>query len=155
MIEVVKRLLHQSMDDIILCGIVDLKEKPADFVPLMDRVYLIADGSLFELQRDDIRLTVRNAASVHMRNDLEDGHLPCSSSIGKYVFTDPWADNYIVRVVIYGSEGDSCEAIEIVLRSGQTLFFDPSFIDGINFGGIDQKAVWLANSRTHDAVTFE
>lgn len=35
------------------------------------------------------------------------------------------------------------------------LFFDPTFIDGINFGGQEQKAIWLSNSELVDSIVIE
>lgn len=59
------------------------------------------------------------------------------------------------RFVLYGVEGETFSAIELILKSGQMLFFDPLFIDGINFGGAEQKAIWLTNSENHQSIVIE
>lgn len=146
-----KQLLHKtlgrSLGDIILSGVVDLDCIPADFVPLLDRVYLKIGDQLVELSRDELTLELNVALVDEVRVDcvMEDTHRLCRSSIGKYVLADPLADNRIAFITIYAGQNDAIKAIEFRLVSGQMLFFDPSFMDGINFGGIEQKAVWLNN----------
>lgn len=158
MFHLLKSCLGKSLDDILVYGVVDTNDEPADFIPLMDYIFIIVDGTRVRLGRDEatIRLSVSITDEAALYCELEDGHLPCRSSIGRYVLADPnSAHNQIERLVLYGIAGETFTALEIQLISGQMLFFDPLFIDGINFGGPEQKAIWLANAEQVDPTIIE
>jgi len=157
MTELLQALVDQTLDDVILYGVVDTNDLPADFIPILDRIYLVVGGSLVEIVRDEssVRLTAGTVTNFRVVRELENGMSACRSSIGKYVFADPYADNRIAKIIVYPDKDGAYRAIEIALRSGQTIFFDPSFIDGIKFGGVEQKAVWLANWESHETITIE
>lgn len=154
--QLLQEIVGQSLGDIILSGVVDLDCIPADFIPLMDRVYLEIGEQLVELSRDERTLQLDIAVVDEVRLDckMEDTQRFCRSSIGKYVLTDPLADNRIAFISIYAGQNDSVKAIEFNLVSGQMLFFDPSFVDGVNFGGVEQKATWLDNSEEYHVIVF-
>ncbi|MEL6894683.1 MAG: hypothetical protein AAFP90_01085 [Planctomycetota bacterium] len=86
--------------------------------------------------------------------ELESGQRVCRSSIGKYTFTNPNADNRVQQFVLHGLNDDSVAALEMVLESGQVLFFDPTFFDGINFGGVEQREIWRENSSSQEITTI-
>ena len=153
--QLLENLLGQSLRDIILSGVVDLNSVPADFIPLLDRVYLEVGQQLVELSRDEqtLQLDISFVDEDHLDCEMEDTQRFCRSSIGRYVLTDPLADNRIAFINMYAGPNDSVEALEFNLVSGQMLFFDPSFVDGVNFGGVEQKATWLDNSAENN-VTF-
>lgn len=156
MLNLIKSCIGKSLKDVIVYGIVDINEDLADFIPVLDYVFIIVDETCVRLWRDEA--TVRLSASVTDEAPLsfepEEGHLPCRSSIGGYVLADSnSAYNQIKQLVLYGAAGETFAALEIQLMSGQMLFFDPSFIDGINFGGQEQKVIWLANTE-HVAPTI-
>ena len=149
MLDLLKSYVGKSLDDFLVHGIVDTNSIPADFIPLLDYVVIIIDGASVRLWRDEatIRLSVSVTDQAPRLCELEDGHLPCHSSIGCYVLADPNSNqNQIKQFVLYGVAGETFAALEVQLMSGQMLFFDPSFIDGINFGGQGQKEIWLANT---------
>lgn len=152
-----KQLTGQTLQDIVLCGVVDLDCDPADFIPLLDRVYLEIGDRLVEIRRDDrtLRINVGYVESVHLECELENTQRLCRSSIGRYALTDPLADNRLVKIIAYLDESESIQAFEIGLQSGQMIFFDPAFVDGINFGGSEQKATWLANSHVYRVISVE
>lgn len=152
--QLLQNLLGRSLRDIILGGVVDLDCIPADFIPFLERVYLEVEEQLLEMSRDErtLHMTIAFVDGIHVDCELEETMRLCRSSIGKYVLTDPLADNRIEFINIYAGQNDSVMAVEFNLKSGQMLFFDPSFIDGINFGGIEQKATWLNNSGEHHVI---
>ncbi len=39
-----------------------------------------------------------------------------------------------------------CDALQMTLKNGQILFFDPTFVSGINVGGIEQYEFWRTNN---------
>lgn len=41
----------------------------------------------------------------------------------------------------------TCDSILIKLTNEQVLFFDPTFISGINIGGIEQYEFWRIQKR--------
>jgi hypothetical protein len=159
MTEILQKLVGQPLNDLILYGVVDTNDEPADFIPFLDRIFLDVGGSLVEITEDTVTagLTVCMVANVRytFESELEEGHLPCRSSIGKYVLVNPHADNRIVKIVGHGVMDGAYQALEFALQSGQILFFDPLFWDGINFGGIEQKSLWLANAESHESITIE
>ena len=123
----------------------------------LERVYLAIGDSIIEISCDKktVRLSAIVVAEVATRpSEPESGLLPCVSSIGTYLLTNPYADNRIARIVVYDEENGSFGALEIILECGQILFFDPMFFDGINFGGIEQKEIWLANVASYDSNTI-
>ena len=158
MIDLLKTCLGKSLDDVSIHGIVDTNDKPADFLPLMDYIFITIGGASVRLLRHEVslRLSVSITDEAPVFCEFEEGHLPCRSRIGSYVLADPNSDqNQIKRFVLYGVASDSFAAFEIQLESGQMLFFDPTFIDGINFGGQEQKAIWLSNSELVDSIVIE
>lgn len=149
-------LVGKVLEDIILRGVVDLDDDPAEFVPLMDRIYLLIGDSLLSLwaQESDNNLAFEFVEAIQSSSDLEETQVGCRSSVGKYTLLNPLADNRISEITLYQSTPEHYSAIELTLFSGQVLFFDPSFFDGINFGGPDQKALWQANAPQCDAITI-
>ena len=126
MTELLTRLLGQSLQDVILGGVVDLDCDPADFVPLLGCVYLDIAGHLIQLSRDErtIQLNVSCVDAVHLDCELEDTQRICRSSVGRYILTDPLADNRIARINLYTNKNDGVIAIEFILASCQVLFFE-------------------------------
>jgi len=151
-------LCGQLIKDIVLRGVVDTDDEPVVFLPKYDRVYLVLENFTIEMADDDSEGKVRIRASIVNEVcavvNLDEGQLPCQCSIGSIAFANPLAENRIKRVVAYNPDGNAYRAIEIVLTSDQILFFDPMFFNGINLGGVEQKAVWLANEEQHVAVIF-
>ena len=156
MTKILQSLIGQTVEDVVLCGIVDTDDDPADFTPILDRIYLLIGESTMQIERDEasVRLSVRLVANIETPTELDDGQAGCRSSVGKYVFVNPLADNRISNIIVYDDDNGMYRALEILLESGQLIFFDPSFFDGINFGGADQKAIWLDNTATYDAITI-
>lgn len=158
MLDLLKSFLGKSLEDVLVYGVVDTNDEPADFIPFLDYVFIVIDGVSIRLWRDEgtVRLSASITDEAPLSCELEDGHLPCRSSIGRYVLADPKsAHNQIERLALYGIAGETFAALEIQLMSGQMLFFDPWFIDGINFGGQEQKAIWLANTEQVDTTIIE
>lgn len=149
-------LLGQSLRDIVLAGVVDLDCAPADFIPFLESVYVEVGEQLVELSRDERTLHLKVAVVDAMRLDweLEDTQRFCRSSIGKYVLTDPLADNRIAQISLYAGKDEAVMAIELALVSRQIVFFDPTFVDGFNFGGIEQKTTWLNNSENYHVIVL-
>lgn len=154
---ILQKLIGQDVYDVQLYGVVDTDEEPVEFLPVLDAIYLLLGDVTLRLRRDDItaRLLVEESNEPFIPFELESGHKICRSSIGKFVLNNPNADNRVRRFVLHNQSGESLGALEVVLNSGQVLFFDPSFFDGINFGGIEQKAIWEENAKKAVATTIQ
>lgn len=155
--DLLRTLLGQPLSDVVLCGIVDLGEDPADFVPLLERVYLEVGGQLVELSREkySVHLNVAIVSAIYVDCELEETYRVCRSSVGAYVLTNRFADNRITSIDLYVDRDDRLLTMELRLICGQTLFFDPSFIDGINFGEADQRHCWLENAVAYELITLD
>jgi len=137
MTKTLETLLGIEIKDVVLQGVLDTDEHVPEFIPCLDRVYLILDHVTVEISRDreTVRLSVRDVPELPIVVPPEEGWIACRSSVGNYVLVDPLADTRISEIIAYGCEGHAYQALEFRFISGQLLFFDPSFFDGINLGG--------------------
>lgn len=156
MVDVLKIILGNALEDIVLTGFVDTQESPIEFVPLLNQVNLVIGTAFVKIQReDDCSLTISIVQELSVPRVDDEGFSPCRSSIGKYVLTDPHSDNRIATILEYlEPRTERMLAIEFVTESGQSLFFDPLYHDGINFGGAEQKATWQRNSKEYLTRTW-
>lgn len=157
MITILPKLIGKDVYDVMIYGVVDTEEEPVEFLPVLSTVFLTVGELTVRLLRDETtaRLVVSESDEAVLPFELESGHRICQSSIRKFVLNNPNADNRIQRIVVHNGSEDSVGALEIVLQSGQTLFFDPTFFDGINFGGVEQKAIWQENANTDEVQTIQ
>ncbi len=153
---ILESLIGQDAYDVVIFGIVDNDEEPAEFLPVLDAVFLLIGDVTVRLLRDDAtaRLRISQSTDAVIPFELETGQRVCRSSIGKFTFANPNADNRVQQFVLHGANDDSAAALEMVLQSGQILFFDPTFFDGINFGGVEQREIWRENSSSQEATTI-
>ena len=144
MIDILKSLVGLKLEDIVLAGYFD-PDEPAEFAPMLSRVYLIIGERMLQLALDEtttIALLIRFVETIEVTIEMEEELTWCRSSMGDLLLKAPQAENVISKIIVYfDNEGDreKFRALEFVLSSGQLLFFDPLFIDGINFGGQEQK----------------
>ena len=79
--------------------------------------------------------------------EIEEDMIFAKNSVAELILIDTMVDNRIESLECYNmelrDEGFECDSFFIKLFSGQELFFDPTYIFGINIGGKKQKESWL------------
>lgn len=156
MIDILQSLVGLKLEDIVLAGYFD-PDDPAEFAPMLSRVYLIIGERMVQLTLDDTTTTsllIRFVETIEVTIQMEEDLTWCRSSMGDFLLTNPRFENVISKIIVYfDNDGDNekYRAIEFVLNSGQLIFFDPQFLDGINFGGQDQKDYCLNNIENYTA----
>ena len=110
----------------------------------------------FESIEQYSKLKIKYVNTLSYKFEDEDMYL-ANSSISKLVLTNVLADILVKSIGIYGSEQIDneliCDAVSFHLNTGQELFIDPGFTDGIGIGGEHQRDVWFKNYPNTDSYT--
>lgn len=144
------KIKQEKIIDILVCGLVDIENGIAEFIPMTDDIYFEFETKIikFESVEQYSKLKIKYVNTLTYRFEDEDMYL-ANSSISKVVLTNILADILINSVEIYGGEQIDneliCYGASFHLSTGQELFIDPGFSDGIGIGGEHQKNVWFNN----------
>lgn len=149
---------QENISDILLCGVVDIEDGIAEFIPIMEYMYFKFDTKIikFESVEQYSKLKIEYVNKLTYKFEDEDMY-PANSSIGEIVLTDTMAKNTVRLVEIYGGEQIDneliCYAVSFHLYSEQEIFIDPSFHYGIGIGGEHQKNAWFNNYPNSESYT--
>ena len=144
-------LCDGRLEDFLLQGFTDEEKGGLRFYPMLGALFLKVDGRLIRMQSTEQYSVVElsEVEAVAPTFEVDPGTRFCISSADQLLLLDPMADNRIECVEVYGrrnaGEVEQMDAIGLRLYSGQYLFFDPSFLFGMNVGGERQRECWLRN----------
>ena len=143
----------KPIEDINLSGFVYLENGIYEFTPMLRFVYVRFGDEYLEFESIDqySRLKISAVPAVRYNFELVEDFFPAVSSISDLVLVNPMSNKNIVSsIMIYNlKETESeiiCHSILIKLNNEQILFFDPTFLSGINIGGIEQYEFWRFNN---------
>ena len=152
------KIKQEKILDVYVCGLVDIENGIAEFIPMTDDIYFKFDTTIirFESVEQYSKLKIQYVNQFTYKFEDEDMY-PANSSIGKIVLTNIMADMMVKSIEIYGAEQTDneliCHAASFLLNTGQEIFIDPGFCDGIGVGGQHQKDTWLRNYPNTDSYT--
>lgn len=153
------KIKQQDISDILLCGLMDIEEGIAEFIPMMNYVFFKLDTQIlkFELIEKSLKIKIKYVDSLTYDFDIEEDMYPARSSISDIVLISTLAENTIKSIEVYDGEYLEnellCSAISFHLGSGQELFLDPVSYFGINIGSKEQKEFWLSDFPNTDSYT--
>lgn len=91
MIDILKSLVGLKLEDIVLAGYFD-PDDPAEFAPMLSRVYLIIGERMLQLALDEtttIALLVRFVETIEVTIEMEEELTWCRSSMGNFLLKAP------------------------------------------------------------------
>jgi len=142
----------ESIADIQQIGIVEIEAGISEITTFHTHVFIIFDSIKlkFESINQYSKLLFRTVEEIKFEIEVEEEMIPVKSSIAEIVLNDTMGDNRVSSIDIYGLELNDdknyiCDAISLHLACGQELFFDPTYLFGINIGGQRQKNLWMEN----------
>lgn len=153
-------LVGAGIDDILVAGFVDTRERPLRFHALHRAVFIECDGVLlrFGVRGDSGRMQITRTDVVSC-GDLDEDLEPASTSLRQVFLDDPDGSNRMRSLHLWdledGPHGIECSAVRIDLANGQKVFLDPTYYFGIRLGGASQQTVWVENSQQEDHGHFE
>ncbi|MGO4543008.1 hypothetical protein [Paenibacillus sp. 2TAB19] len=144
----------KSIEDINLTGFIYLEDNGIyEFTPMLRFVYVRFESEYLEFESINqySRLKIAVVPTIRHNFELVEDFLPAVSSINDLVLISASSlTNIVSSITIYNLEETdteiTCDSILIRLRNKQVLFFDPTFISGINIGGIEQYEFWRLNN---------
>ena len=153
-----EEIKQEKILDILVCGLVDIEDGIAEFIPIMEYLYFKFETKTIEFESIEqySKLKIEYMNQLAYKFEDEDMY-PAYSSISELVLTDTMAKNTVKSIEIYGGEQIDneliCYAVSFHLNSGQEIFIDPSFYYGIGIGGKHQKDTWFNNYPNTDSYT--
>ncbi|MFC4776113.1 hypothetical protein ACFO9Q_04950 [Paenibacillus sp. GCM10023252] len=144
----------KPIKDINLTGFIYLEDDGIyEFTPMLRFVY-VKFGEVyleFESINQYSRLKITVVPSIRHNFELVEDFFPAISSISDLVFINSTSiSNIVSSITLYNLEEYeneiTCDSTMIKLRNEQVLFFDPTFISGINIGGTEQYEFWRINN---------
>lgn len=141
-----------SISDMHQLGVLEIEEGVSEITTFHTHLYIIFDNIIlkFESVNQYSKLSFQYIEDIKFDFEIEEDMIPVKNSIAEIVLNDTMTDNRVESLDIYGMETDSeenqiCDALSFHLVCGQELFFDPTYMFGINIGGERQKNLWLRN----------
>lgn len=136
------------IEDIVICGFVDIENGVAEFCNQLYCVFIEVDGRYIKLEADgqNPRLKVSITDKLDYSDELDEDVFRAYYHANELILcTNSECGNYIKRISFYNYNELTCEcdAIEFEVSNGQVIFFDPSYYYGINIGGECQKKIWM------------
>lgn len=148
MIEKIKELVKgKCIEDIVICGFVDIENGVAEFCNQLYCVFIEVDGRYIKLEAVDQnpRLQVSITDKLDYSDELDEDMFRAYYHANELILcSNSEYGNDIKRIsfYIYNEITCECDAIEFEVGNGQVIFFDPSYYYGFNIGGEFQKKVW-------------
>ena len=144
-------LKNNTIVDILQVGLIDIEDGIAEFIPVHTYLFIEFEKGMLKLQSIEqySKLRLQYVDALQFEFDIDEDMIPAKMSVAELVLTDTMAANSIKCVDIYGARETAddliCDALSFHLTCGQEVFFDPTYIFGINIGGERQKMAWLNN----------
>ena len=98
------------------------------------------------------RIKMKITDEISYDYEIDEDMTRARSSVSEIILNDTMSEGNIMEQIIFYNLDEQqnkdeliCDAIEITLVNGQTLFLDPSYYFGINIGGNRQKELWKLN----------
>lgn len=150
---ILKVIKEKTIEDINVPGFISLEENGVyEFTPMLTFIYIKFGEAYLEFESIEqySKLKITEVPSIRHQFDLVEDLYPAVSSIIDLVLIDPMSlTNIVSSIQIYNLEETEneiiCDSILIKLRNEQVLFFDPTFLSGINIGGMEQYEFWRSN----------
>ena len=153
MINKVKELISNNIEDIYLIGLLGLEDK--EFIVNNNYVFVEFTNGFIELEAIEGygKLRIRITDSIETKkwvNDVTEGKV----RISNIIFTNPISANKRIKTITFYdlhiiANALISDILLIELTDGQNLFIDPGFL-GINLGGMEQKEYWKENLQNFD-----
>lgn len=156
--ELKKYIRNKTITDIYSVGFIDDEDDICVFHKNLNYLYIEMDSQYIKLQSINqySALKFQLVDCIDYDYEIDEDWKKAKSSIANVVLNNSMSLGNIIRKIIFYNLNEkdlSCDAAEFVLENGQILFFDPSYVFGINIGGIEQKKTWKDNYKEYDSVS--
>lgn len=151
----IRMIKGKNIEDINLSGFINLEENEVyEFTPMLTFVYVKFGEEYLEFasieQYSRLRITI--VPSIRYDFELVEDFYPAVSSISDVVLINPTSlTNMVSSIKIFNMEEKEneiiCDSLLITLNNEQVLFFDPTFLSGINIGGMEQYEFWRIHNK--------
>ncbi|WP_086347926.1 hypothetical protein [Candidatus Enterococcus clewellii] len=156
---IIQLVKGNRLKEVYLTGFIDEVDGQLEFCPDLRFLYFeFASGFLECLSIEQYsRLQLKIVDSVKHDFEIDEDMFAGISRAGDLILDVPDSQtNEIIKIVVYDlnvSEVQiTCVALSLWLRSGQHIFLDPSFLQGIGSGSDSQKDYWEENLKEHRKV---
>ena len=153
MVSQIERLLTEMIDKVLAIGC--FKDETGEVILLSDTLYIKFDSAYLKLE--DYGTGAGLVLSVCKELDFEwifEDTKPAHVDISNFVFEDSFVDCSVSSMVLYNvveEEGSiRSDVLQLELDTGQTLFIDPCYLDGLNIGGRSKCEKWLGQFSDKD-----
>lgn len=159
----IKNIVNKcTIDGIYVKGFIDIENNIGEFYSDMNYLYFEVGKNLlieFKVIKQYSKLKVSLVNEITYEYEIDEGMIYAKTSLGKIILADTLMINDIDIIKFYNIESADiefiiCDAVEFQLGTGQIIFIDPLFYDGIGIGEISQKEVWV-NNNTKDYKVLE
>lgn len=145
-------LKNHDIDDIYIVGFFDIEDEIAEFYPNLCYIFIEMGNKYikFESTEQFSKLHIQIVDTILYEFEIDEDMIYGKTSVKDIILTASMAiGNRLKKLSIFNfNEYDNairCDAIQIELLNGQQLFLDPSFLFGINIGGLEQRRFWEEN----------
>lgn len=150
-------LKNKTITDIYSVGFVDDEDGISVFHENLNYLYIEMESRYIKLQSINqySALKIQMVDRIDYDYEIDEDWKKAKTSIANVVLNDSMSlGNKISKLILYNLNDKelTCDAAEFVLENGQILFLDPSYLFGINIGGIEQKKVWEDNCKEYDGA---
>lgn len=148
---------NKTITDIYSVGFIEDEDEICEFHKILDYLYIEINSQYIKLQSINqySALKLQLVDCIDYDYEIDADWKKAKSSIANIVLNDSMSIGNIIRKIIFYKFNDkelTCDAAEFILDNGQILFFDPSYLFGINIGGINQKKSWQDNYKEYDSA---
>lgn len=155
MIEYLKKIgKNNPIEDIYVVGFTDIEDGIMEFYSDLERMYFEMSYKYFAFESVEqySRIKMKITDEISYDYEIDEDMTRARSSVSEIILNDTMSEGNIMEQIIFYNLDEQqnkdeliCDAIEITLVNGQTLFLDPSYYFGINIGGNRQKELWKLN----------
>ncbi|WP_061236042.1 hypothetical protein [Leptospira weilii] len=159
--ESLKQIVSDNMiQDIKTWGLFDLADGIGEFIPQFKFLYLCTSSGIiaFESIEQYSKLKISCHEKIQLPLELEfikreEDLILTILSISELILVNPMADNLVDKMEIFNyvqlQDEIHCDSLNVILKNKQNIFLDPTFLQGIKIGGIEQYKFWIENIVEH------
>jgi len=147
-----KYKINKPIEDIIVVGGIDKDDEVIEFRKDLRFLYFKFDTFFLKLKSVNqySKLELSIVDKIAYDYEIDGDEVYAKTSVFEIILNDPMSlENIIKKMFFYNLEEDNdsiiCDALEMVLENGQCICIDPSFLQGINIGGIEIIKQWKDN----------
>lgn len=158
--KLLKKIIGTQFEDVISIGFNDEENGIIQYVIDMHKVYLDFENIRlsFECINNYSKLLIKGEGEIQFDYTIDEDMKYGFSKLHNVIFSQGEAvDVFLEKIYLYNvkksfTEYIVCDAIKILLSTGQILFFDPSYYFGINIGDEKIEKIWKQQNKRYTCI---